>query len=421
MRTRRLLASAMAIVSMLLLVSSGPAPWRNDTPAEFVRLGGPAPAIAGISTPPLGWNSWNTLGCAIGEQTIRAQADAMVASGLRDAGYRYVVVDDCWFDPERDTTGRLRGDPIRFPSGMHALGDYLHALGLKFGLYETPGVMTCAQRGGSYPGATGSVGHETVDAQTFADWGVDYLKYDWCTPDIDATHQIRAFTVMRDAIRRTGAPILYSINPNSYVPTQTPGRSIDWGGIATMARVTQDVLQAWRLEPNGPLSPTIGIEQAITQTGPLGARTGSGFWNDPDMLVIGVLPRVGATGLSKAEARTQFGMWAMMSAPLIAGNDLTRMPRFVSRLLANRAVLAVDQDPSPPAVQLNERVWSRRLADGSTVLALYNADSATQSITVSPGGGVVTDLWTGSSEPITGSLTRTVRPHDTLLLRLTPS
>src|SRR5690348_2250512 len=168
---RVLLAVALVAVAVLALFSSAP-----HQPTARAAPGSPA------VTPPLGWNSWNSFGCGITEAQVRQAADAMVSSGMRDAGYRYVVVDDCWFDPQRDARGDLRADPAKFPSGMKALGDYIHGKGLKFGIYQAPGERTCAQAVGSYPGATGSRGHEAQDAATFASWGVDYLKYDWCSP-----------------------------------------------------------------------------------------------------------------------------------------------------------------------------------------------------------------------------------------------
>lgn len=148
-------------------------------------------------TPPMGWNTWNTFGCNINETLIRQTADAIVSSGLRDLGYTYVIVDDCWFNSNRDSAGNLQGDPSRFPSGMKALGDYLHGKGLKFGIYEVPLDKTCAQYFGSYPGATGSQGHEVQDAQQFAAWGVDYLKYDWCSPTGTISDQVTTFATRR--------------------------------------------------------------------------------------------------------------------------------------------------------------------------------------------------------------------------------
>ncbi|CAM5280993.1 alpha-galactosidase [Streptomyces canarius] len=164
---------------------------------------------------------------------VRQAADAMVSSGMRDAGYRYVVVDDCWFDPQRDAAGNLRADPAKFPNGMRALGDYIHGKGLKFGIYQVPGERTCAQTSGAYPGSTGSRGHEAQDAATFASWGVDYLKYDWCSSSGTRDEQVARFTLMRDALRATGRPIVYSINPNSF--HAITGSTYDWGQVADLS------------------------------------------------------------------------------------------------------------------------------------------------------------------------------------------
>jgi alpha-galactosidase len=450
-RPARRIAAAVVTVGlpMALLVAAVP-----QSPGLFHRLGGSGAAVAGVGvSPPLGWDSWNTFGCNINQWEVEAQADAMVYSGMRDAGYRYVVVDDCWFDPERGPDRRLRADPVRFPSGMAALGRYLHGLGLRFGIYESPGPMTCAQRAAAYPGRTGSAGQERLDAATFADWGVDYLKYDWCATDSDIDHQLEAFTAMRDAIRATGRPMVYSINPNSDVSGgDTPGSRYDWGGVATMARATQDVLWAWQLDPAGSLAPAVGVSQAITQTGPLGGRGGGGYWNDPDMLVVGVAGQPGTVipGLTDGEARTQFGMYAMMSAPLIAGNDLTAMSPSVRAILLDSAVLAVDQDPAArpgaPLSAAQSDVWLKRRAvshgvvsggvvsgdppavaggaDSSTVVAFYNyADGARDFAVPLTRLGVwsgcrVTDLWTGAHWTASDELRQSVPGHDTALLGL---
>lgn len=415
------------ILPMVLLTAAVP-----QSTALFHRLGGSGAAVGGVGiSPPLGWDSWNTFGCNINQWEIEAQADAMVTSGMRDAGYRYVVVDDCWFDPQRGADGRLRADPVRFPSGMAALGRYLHGLGLGFGIYESPGPVTCAERAAAYPGQAGSAGHERLDAATFASWGVDYLKYDWCASDSDIDDQVQAFTAMRDAIRATGRPMVYSINPNSDVSGgDTPGSRYDWGGIATMARATQDVLWAWQLDPAGSLAPAVGVSQAITQTGSLGDRGGGDYWNDADMLVVGVVGEPGTTtpGLTDGESRTQFGMYAMMSAPLIAGNDLTAMSPAVRAILLDSAVLAVDQDPAAhPGVPLSAaqpNVWRKRLADGSTVVAFYNYADAARDFAVPlsrlgvSGACRVTDLWTNTEWTVTSALQHTVPAHDTALLAL---
>jgi len=178
------------------------------------------------------------------EQSIHQQADALVSSGLREAGYRYVIVGDCWSAPERAADGALRPDPVRFPSGMAALGEYLHDRGLWFGLSSTAGTRTCAQHSGRSPGSTGSLGREARDAATFADWGVDYLSYDWCSGQSDREEQIAAFTAMRDALREVGKPIVYAINPNRGLDATRPGSDAYWGGVATVTRVTGPTVPA---------------------------------------------------------------------------------------------------------------------------------------------------------------------------------
>lgn len=267
---------------------------------------------------------------------MRAAADAMVSSGMRDAGYRYVVVDDCWFDPQRDASGALRANATKFPSGMKALGDYIHGKGLKFGIYQVPGDRTCAQGSGAYPGSTGSRGHEAQDAATFASWGVDYLKYDWCSSSGTRDEQVARFTLMRDALRATGRPIVYSINPNSF--HAITGADYNWGEVADLWRTTEDLLDIWQ---NGNTnSYPMGVGNVLDVTAPLAAQSGPGHWNDPDMLVVG------RPGLTLTESRSHFALWALLGAPLMAGNDIRTMSADVSAILRNPRLLAVDQDSS---------------------------------------------------------------------------
>ncbi|MFD0474503.1 glycoside hydrolase family 27 protein [Nonomuraea thailandensis] len=256
-------------------------------------------------TPPMGWNTWNTFGCDINETLIKQTADALVSSGMRDLGYQYVVVDDCWFDPHRDPAGNLQANPSRFPSGMKALGDYLHARNLKFGLYQAPLDRTCAQYFGAYPGATGSLGHEAQDARQFAAWGVDYLKYDWCSPTGTIDDQVRTFAKMRDALAATGRPILYSINPNSIHEKTGPQR--DWGDVANIWRTTEDITNAWNTgQTNGY---PMGIQNIVNVNVPLAGRARPGQFNDPDMMVVG------RGGMNDTEMRSHFALWAVMAAP----------------------------------------------------------------------------------------------------------
>ncbi|WP_103340070.1 glycoside hydrolase family 27 protein [Amycolatopsis sp. CA-126428] len=384
-------------------------------PAAAVAAPG-SPAV----TPPLGWNSWNSFGCNVSESTIHQAADAMVSSGMRDSGYQYVVVDDCWFDPQRDSQGNLRGNASKFPSGMKALGDYIHARGLKFGIYQVPTDRTCAQRGGAYPGSTGSQGHETQDARTFASWGVDYLKYDWCSPAGTRDEQVSRFGLMRDAVRATGRPIVYSINPNSY--HAITGDKYDWGQVADLWRTTEDLLDIWQ---NGNTnSYPMGVGNVLDVTAPLAAQAGPGHWNDPDMLVVG------RPGLSLTESRAHLALWALMAAPLMAGNDIRTMSADISAVLRNPRLLAVDQDRLGAGGRRvrddgNVEVFAKPLADGSVAVGLLNRGSATTTISTTAAqiglagtSFTLTDLWTGGTSASSGTISASVPAHGAAAYRV---
>ncbi|MGV9360903.1 glycoside hydrolase family 27 protein [Amycolatopsis sp. NPDC003731] len=377
-------------------------------PAAAVAAPG-SPAV----TPPLGWNSWNSFGCNVSESTIHQAADAMVSSGMRDAGYQYVVVDDCWFDPQRDSQGNLRANASKFPSGMKALGDYIHARGLKFGIYQVPTDRTCAQRTGTYPGSTGSQGHEAQDARTFASWGVDYLKYDWCSPAGTRDEQVSRFGLMRDALRGTGRPIVYSINPNSY--HAITGDKYDWGQVADLWRTTEDLLDIWQ---NGNTnSYPMGVGNVLDVTAPLAAQAGPGHWNDPDMLVVG------RPGLSLTESRAHFALWALLAAPLMAGNDIRTMSAEISAVLRNPRLLAIDQDRLGAGGRRvrddgNVEVFAKPLSDGSVAVGLLNRGSGTTTISttaaqigLSGTSFTLTDVWTGGTSASSGPISASVPAH----------
>lgn len=411
-----MLSALIAVVSIAVVSAC--------TPTPTGRLGGDAPAIPGLAaTPPMGWNSWNAFGCGITEQIIRRQADALVSTGLRDAGYRYVVVDDCWAAPKRSSDGRLVADPVRFPSGMAALGAYLHSRGLLFGLYSGARDKTCTQYQGTYPGATGSGGHERVDAQTFAGWGVDFLKYDWCSADGDHDVQLSAFTAMRDALRATGRRMVYAINPNSGVAGAPPGAAYDWGGVATMTRITNDASPVWSTD-SGP-SGYQGIVNIVDAAAPLTSRVRPGSFLDPDMLVVGV-----GSALTTAQQRTQMSMWAMMAAPLMAGNDLTAMSPQTLAVLRNTAMLAIDQDQRVSAgarVDDDPEIWARAIGNKGLVISMTNRGDHPRTLSVSlssvglAGDASVTgvDAWTGASHRADrGELSVPVGVGDTVLLQI---
>ncbi|MFE9751046.1 glycoside hydrolase family 27 protein [Saccharothrix saharensis] len=407
--TRRLRYLAAAAVAALGLVTAAPA-----EPAAQAAPGSPA------LTPPLGWNSWNSFGCGITEAQVRQAADAMVNSGMRDAGYQYVVVDDCWFDPQRDAQGNLRAHPTKFPSGMKALGDYIHGKGLKFGIYQAPNEKTCAQGVGTHPGSTGSKGHEVQDARSFASWGVDYLKYDWCSGSGTRDEQVARFTIMRDALRATGRPIVYSINPNSFhAPT---GDKYNWGEVADLWRTTEDLLDIWQ---NGNTnSYPMGVGNVLDITAPLAVQSGPGHWNDPDMLVVG------RPGLTLTESRSHFALWSLMAAPLMAGNDIRTMSADVSAILRNPRLLAVNQDRLGAGGRRvrddgNTEVFAKPLSDGSVAVGLFNRGSGTTTISATAsqvglagGSFTLTDLWSGATSTSGGTISASVPAHGVAAFRV---
>ncbi|MFJ6151305.1 glycoside hydrolase family 27 protein [Micromonospora profundi] len=371
-------------------------------------------------TPPMGWNSWNSFGCNINEALIRQTADAIVSSGMRDLGYEYVVVDDCWFNPNRDSSGNIQGDPTRFPSGMKALGDYLHARGLKFGLYQVPVDKTCAQYFGAYPGATGSRGHEVQDARQFAAWGVDFLKYDWCSPNGSIDEQVATFAKMRDALAATGRPIVYSINPNSIHAKTGPLR--DWSDVSNMWRTTEDITNAWDTgQTNGY---PMGIQNIINVNVPLARYARPGGFTDPDMM------EVGRGGMNDTEMRSHFAMWAVMASPLIAGNDVRSMSSATLTILTNRNLIAINQDSlALQATQVSfdgtRRVLAKPLANGDVAVALFNQGGSTTMISTtaaaigkSGSSFTLVDAWSNSTSSSTGTISASVPAHGTVVYRV---
>jgi alpha-galactosidase len=361
-------------------------------------------------TPPMGWNSWNKFGCEVNEEVVRDAADALVASGMKEAGYQYVVVDDCW-QVERDAGGKIVADPTRFPSGMKALADYVHSKGLKFGLYSDAGEFTCATR-------PGSKGHEEIDAKTYAEWGVDYLKYDWCHTEGQDTRE--AYGLMSRALRATGRPIVFSICEWGSTKPWT------WAaGVGHLWRATGDIQDCWDCgrEWGG-----MGVVHILDLVAELHPWAGPGRWNDPDML------EVGNEGLTLAESRAHFSLWALLAAPLMAGNDVATMKPEVRDILLNREVIAVNQDPL--GIQGRRvidgghgEVWVKPLADGSRAVVLFNRGTDTTPIRCRPedlGFGprqkvVIRDLWAKKDVPLeNGFVEGKVKPHDVVMVRVTP-
>ena len=366
-------------------------------------------------TPPMGWNSWNKFGCNIDEKSVRAVADAMVSTGMRDAGYQYVVIDDCW-QGKRDADGNILADSVKFPSGIKALADYIHSKGLKFGIYSDAGSKTCG-------GRLGSQGHEYQDALTYARWGVDYLKYDWCFTGTRNSEE--AYALMADALRATDRDIVFSIcNWGVNRPTMTDkSMPWDWGQkIGNLWRTTEDIYDAWA----GRRRSSLGMVNIVDLTEPLYSYAGPGHWNDPDMLEIG------NGGMSTVEYRGQFSLWAMMAAPLIAGNDIAAMDDDTRKILTNREIIAVDQDRMGVAGRRvrddgDLEVWARPLADGSRAVVMFNRSEKSADITASwPEVGYpasmtlkVRDLWEHISlGSRTGKFTANVPAHGVVMVRL---
>ena len=352
-------------------------------------------------TPPMGWNSWKHFGCDVSEALIRETADAIVSSGMRDAGYKYVVIDDCW-QVSRDPSGTIVADPQRFPHGIKALADYVHSKGLKFGIYTDAGTKTCQ-------GRPGTLGFEERDAQTYAGWGVDYVKEDWCNADrLDARTQ---YTKFRRALDRTGRPIVLSICEWGV------NQPWDWApSVGNLWRTTDDISDNWA-------SMLSNLDQSAQHS--TVARPGA--WNDPDMLEIG------NGGMTADEYRAHMSLWAMQAAPLIAGNDLRTMSAETKSILTNAEVIAVDQDSlgaqgtlvssGPPERQL----WSKPLRDGSRAVVLLNRASSSDSISLSfrragihTDSASVRDLWRHADlGRFRGSFTAVVPGHAALMLRIT--
>lgn len=374
------------------------------------------------ATPQMGWNSWNKFGVNINEDLIKATADKMVELGLVDAGYIYLNLDDGWHG-ERDEQGFIHEDPVKFPSGIKALADYLHSKGIKLGIYSDAGWKTCA-------GCAGSFGHEFQDAYTYAQWGVDYLKYDWCfTENINPKG---AYKLMSEALKATGREIWFSM--------------CEWG-TAKPWEWAADIAQSWRTTGDiWPYFETIPAEfegqwhgepvlTLLDLNEPLRAYAGPGHWNDPDMLEVGNGP------LTLAENRAHFTLWCMMAAPLLMGNDLTTMPDEILRILCNKDVIAIDQDPlGVQGLRLKSvdgiEYWFKPLAGGDWAVCLFNrsASDAVVNIdwaslkftddlsgqTFDPAGCKARNLWDAKAKArkTKGVQKVTIPSHDVLLYRV---
>ena len=369
-------------------------------------------------TPPMGWNSWNTFAANIDEDLIKGTADTMIANGMRDAGYVYIVVDDCWEAKDRDAAGNIVADPKKFPHGMKALGDYLHSKGFKFGIHNCAGTKTCAD----FPGGRG---HEYQDALKYAEWGVDFLKYDWCnhgTADARETYK-----TMRDAIHTAGRPMVFSLCEWGQ------NKPWEWAGdVGHMWRTTGDIMAGYdsrQLWENG-WKLILDLQYTmVTNEGPNGIAqyAGPGHWNDPDML------EVGNKGLTLAESRAHFSLWCIIAAPLIAGNDVRNMTPEVHDILTNKDVIAIDQDSLGKEgyrfrAETGREIWVRPLANDQWAVCVLNTGGAAADLTTDwsrlsflKGEYSVRDVWAKKDLGTTGTPhTDHVESHDVVLFRLTP-
>src|SRR5258705_1335430 len=318
-------------------------------------------------TPPMGWNSWNRFACNVSEDLVKSAADALVSSGMKDAGYEYVVIADCW-QVSRDAAGNIVVDPKNFPNGIKPLADYVHSKGLKFGIYSDAGTKTCA-------GRPGGRGHEYQDALQYAAWGVDYLKYDWCST---TTQDAKAsYANIRAALDASGRPIVLSICEWGKAQPWLWGKEV--GG--NLWRTTGDIQDRWQgkkeWKPGDCCS--YGVVDIADAEAELYSYAGPGHWNDPDML------EVGNGGMTDVEYRSHFSLWAIFAAPLIAGKVLRKMRPDIRDILTNKEVIAVNQDPLGSQAKRvskdgDREVWEKQLQDGSRAVILFNPGPAEQNI-----------------------------------------
>jgi alpha-galactosidase len=373
-------------------------------------------------TPPMGWNTYNTFAGNFNEEILRDMVDKLVSSGMKDAGYKYIIVDDNWTST-RDSLGFLTVDKKRFPSGMEAFSKYVHSKGLKLGLYSDAGYKTCG-------GFTASRGHEFQDAIMFARWGCDYLKYDWC--NADGINAVGAYTTMRDALYAAKKPMVFSM--------------CEWGNnkpwewassVGHLWRTTGDITACFScVDTHGGSYNSYGVMQIFDMQEGLRKYAGPGHWNDPDML------EVGNGTLTLTESRAHFSLWAMLAAPLISGNDLRNMSKDVLDILTNREVIAVDQDSlGIQAFRQNKidslEIWYKPLKNGDWALCFFNRgskpveinynwkeqsvydDVAKLGLPFNKQSYILHDLWAHKDIGTTGQILKSnIASHDVLMLRL---
>lgn len=346
-------------------------------------------------TPPMGWMSWNFFGEDINEENLKATADLMVSEGFLDAGYEYLFIDDCW-QGGRDKRNNIIADPVKFPSGIKALADYVHSKGLKLGIYSDAAPLTCA-------GYTASLGFEEQDAKTFAEWGVDYLKYDYCGAPADAETAKARYKKMADALSKSGRDIALGVcewgvrNPATWAG--------ELGG--SVWRTSYDVRDMWidTLKKGG-----LGIMDILEETVPVSKYARPGHWNDMDMLIVGLYGKgdassdLGGVGCSDTEYQSQMSLWCMMASPLAMSNDLRSLNSETRRILLNKEIIAIDQDPLGKAAERvvktdDYQVFLRPLSGDRYAIAILNTSDKARNISVSfkelslPNRYKVRDVW----------------------------
>ena len=360
-------------------------------------------------TPPMGWNSWNTFETRISEDLIKETADILVSSGMKNAGYKYIVIDDGWEAKERDRDGNLFPDPEKFPGGMKALGDYIHSRGLKFGIHNCAGNTTCN-------GLPGGRGHEYTDARMYASWGVDYLKYDWC--DHGSADARETYKTMRDALYAAGRPIVFSI--------------CEWGNnkpwlwakdIGHLWRTTGDITDCYNCQGEYDM----GLRFIIQLQDGLEKYAGPDHWNDPDML------ETGNPGLTLAESRSNFSIWCVLAAPLMAGNDLRDMTPEILNILTCKEAIAINQDPLGKQAYKymdhpGKQIWVKELSNNQWAICYHNSGDQPVTLRINwkhfgflEGGYNIYDVWQNKVIGTTKkNRTMELASHDVILLKFIP-
>ena len=413
MRTKISLKLCCIIVCTVLFLQLAKA--QNNTTTKMPLTGELA------LLPPMGWNSWNAFGTNLDESALKAVVDAYVASGMRDAGYKYFSLDDTWSTMERDSNGNLVADPKKFPHGMKALADYVHSKGLKFGIYNCAGWRTCA----GYPG---SRGHEYQDALLYASWGVDLLKYDWCNTDSLNTEE--AYKTMSRALRATGRPIVFSICEwGSHKPWLWPN------GIGEQYRTTGDIGPGFVVGKKFGDWQGQGVLQILDAQMLIRKYNRPNHWNDPDMLEVG-------NGMTYNEDKSHFSLWCMLAAPLITGNDLRKMSDQTKTILTNKDAIAIDQDTlgiSAFKVPLADslELYVKPMKDAGLALCFLNRTATAKKIDLKWSNLIVSDdvsgitvkfaetafrthnIWTKKNGSTKGTFKQDIGAHDVIVLRLT--